>query len=80
MAQTVVVFRGYLAKRVKEEAEKLDVSIDEYFADVISHSLNPVDRAREYIRVARDILEDACMELEKGDVRQAAEKLWGAER
>ena len=38
----------------------------------------PCERAREYIGAARALLEEARKELEEGNVRQAAEKLWGA--
>ncbi len=40
--------------------------------------MDPRDKAREYIEAARDLLEQTREELEKGDARQAAEKLWGA--
>lgn len=74
----VVVLRGRLAKRVREEAAKLGFSVDEYLVEVLSQGLDPRDRAREYIEAAEDLLKEACEELEKGNVRQAAEKLWGA--
>ncbi len=73
-----VVLRGRLAKRVREEAEKLGFSVDEYLVEVLSQGLDPRDRAREYIEAAEDLLEEARKELGKGNVRQAAEKLWGA--
>ena len=38
----------------------------------------PRDRALEYVEAAEDLLEKARKELGKGNVRQAAEKLWGA--
>ena len=73
-----IVLRGRLAKRVREEAEKLGFSVDEYLVEVLSQGLDPRDRAREYIEVAEDLLEEAREELREGNVRQAAEKLWGA--
>ena len=73
-----IILRGRIAKRVREEAEKLGVSVDEYVVELLSQSLDPRDRAREYVEVANDLLEEAGEELEKGNIRQAAEKLWGA--
>ena len=77
MAETLVI-RGRLAKRVREEAEKLGVSVDEYLVDLLSQGLDPRDRALEYVETAEELLEEARKELDKGNVRQAAEKLWGA--
>ena len=77
MAEALVI-RGRLARRVREEAEKLGFSIDEYLVEVLSQGLDPKDRAREYVEAAEDLLEEAREELGKGSVRQAAEKLWGA--
>ncbi len=74
----VIVVRGRIAKRVREEAEKLGVSIDEYLIELLSQGLDPKDRALEYIEVAKELLREAREELDKGNVRQAAEKVWGA--
>ncbi|MEB3780820.1 MAG: PaREP1 family protein [Desulfurococcales archaeon] len=77
MAETITI-RGWLAKRVREEAEKLGFSVDEYLVEVLSQGLDPRERAREYVEAAEDLLDKAQEELGKGNVRQAAEKLWGA--
>jgi len=73
-----LLIRGRLARRVREEAERLGVSVEEYLVEVLSQGLDPRDRAREYVEAAEDLLEEAREELGKGDVRQAAEKLWGS--
>ncbi len=73
-----IIIRGRVAKRVKEEAEKLGVSVDEYVIELLSQGLDPKDRAVEHVEAAKELLRDAREELEKGDARQAAEKLWGA--
>ena len=59
-------------------AEKLGVTPMEYLVDVVTRDLDPVDKVREYIMIARDLLAQARIELEKGDLRQASEKIWGA--
>ncbi len=74
----VIVLRGQLARRVREKAEKQGISVDEYVVELLSQGLDPRDRAREYVEAAKDLLEEAREELGRGNVRQAAEKLWGA--
>jgi len=64
--------------RVREEAERLGVSVDEYLVELLSQGLDPKDRAREYVEVAQELLQEVREGLRKGDVRQAAEKVWGA--
>ncbi len=54
------------------------MSLEEYIIDALSRDLDPRDRAEEYAEAAKELLEQAREELKKGDVRQAAEKLWGA--
>lgn len=53
-----------LARRVRKEAEKLGMTGEEYLIELVIRGLGPPERARK--------------ELGKGDLRQAAEKLWGA--
>ncbi len=74
----MLIIRGYLAKRIYEEARKLGVTVEELLIDLLDRDLDPQSRALEYIEAALDLLEQAREELEKGDLRQAAEKLWGA--
>ena len=75
--ETVVV-KGVIARRLKEEAEKLNLTLEEYLLELLARNMNPKDRAREYIAAASSLLVEAEEELEKGNVRQAAEKVWGA--
>lgn len=77
MAEAIVI-RGRLARRVREEAEKLGMSTDEYVVELLSQGLDPEEKAREYIDAALELLREAREELGRGDARQAAEKLWGA--
>ncbi len=77
MAEAIII-RGRLARRVREEAERLGVSVDEYIVEILSQGLDPEDRARGYMEAARDLLDEALDELDRGNTRQAAEKLWGA--
>lgn len=78
MNYPVLTIKGYLAKRICEEAEKLSVTVEELLIDLLDRDLDPQSRALEYIEVALDLLEQAREEIKKGDVRQVAERLWGA--
>ena len=77
MVESIVV-RGVVARRLKEEAEKLDLSLEEYLLELLTQNLDPKDGAREYAEASEELLREAGKELEKGNVRQAAEKVWGA--
>jgi len=74
----VLVIPDSVAKRIRELAEKLGVTPEEYLVDILTRDLDPVDKVREYIMVARELIAQARMELEKGNLRQASEKIWGA--
>ncbi len=67
-----------VASKLEEEARKLGLGLEEYLLELALRDLDPSDRAVEYIEVSKDLLEEARRELERGNVRQAAEKLWGA--
>lgn len=77
MADTIVIPR-VVAERIRREAEKLGVSLEEYVIELLSQNLDPLDRAREYIEASKEILEEAKGDLEEASVRQASEKIWGS--
>jgi len=74
----VIVIPRITAERIKREAEKLGVSVEEYLIELVSQNLDPRDKAKEYIEASKELLEQAKKELKKGDLRQAAEKIWGS--
>ena len=67
-----------IVERLKREARKLGVRLEGYVSELIPRDLVPPERAREYVEASKDLLERARVELGRGDVRQAAEKAWGA--
>ncbi len=69
---------GGIAERLEREAKRLGISLEEYVLELVLGDLDPPERAREYIEAAKTLLEQAAEELQRGDVRQAAEKTWGA--
>lgn len=54
------------------------MTLEEYTVELLSQSLDPRDRAVEYIEVAQELLVEARRELEEKDYRQAAGRLWGS--
>ncbi len=67
-----------IVDRVKREATRLGITLEEYLPDLVTQNLDPHSRAKEYIETSKELVEEARTELEKGNVRQAAEKLRGA--
>jgi len=67
-----------IAERIRREAKKAGMTLEEYLIELISQNLDPKDKVREYLEASRELLEQANEELKKGDIRQAAEKIWGA--
>ena len=65
---------GMLGKK----AAKLGLSIDEYIVEPLTQTLEPKSKAVEYIEVAKELLQESLRELEKDNMRQAAEELWDA--
>ncbi|MEB3778864.1 MAG: PaREP1 family protein [Desulfurococcales archaeon] len=74
----VVRFPRIVVERLEREARRLGVSLEEYILDLVLRDLDPPERAMEYIESSRDLLEQLREELKRGNVRQAAEKAWGA--
>ncbi len=72
------MIRGRLARRIREEAERHGLSVEEYLVELLSRDLDPKGRAQEYVEAAEGLLEKAREGLVGCDARQAAEKLWGA--
>ncbi|ABM80532.1 PaREP1 family protein [Hyperthermus butylicus] len=67
-----------VVERLEREARRLGLSFEEYVLELVLRDLDPTERAREYVEAAHDLLDQAREELGRGDVRQAAEKAWGA--
>ncbi len=65
-------------ERLERKAGRLGLSVEEYVLDLLLRDLDPHERAQEYIEASKGLLDQAREELAKGNVRQAAEKLWGA--
>lgn len=67
-----------IIERIKKEAERQGISVEEYVIELLSRDLDPEDKAKEYVKVSLELLTRAKNELTKGNIRQAAEKTWGA--
>ncbi len=75
---TVVTVPSNVVEKLRQDAEKRGLTLDEYLVELALQNMDPPQRAVEYINAAKELLEQAKQELEKGSVRQAAEKAWGA--
>ena len=81
-----VVLNDLLSKKVydrlREEARRLNVSIEELVVDIISKTLNisldPNDRVEFHLRLCEKFLSEAEEFLRRGDYLQASEEGWGA--
>ncbi len=67
-----------IVERLEHEARRAGLSLEEYVLELVLRDLDPSERAREYIEAAKDLVGQAKEEFKRGDMRQAAEKLWGA--
>ncbi len=67
-----------ILKLLRVRAEERGMTVDELVVEVATEGLDPESRARECARAARWLLAQARGELERGDLRQASEKIWGA--
>jgi len=78
MISVTIKLTPNVIENLKRKAERTGLSLEEYILELILRDLDPQERAREYIEAAKSLLEQVQEELKEGDLRQAAEKLWGA--
>ncbi|RLG74959.1 MAG: hypothetical protein DRO14_05145 [Thermoprotei archaeon] len=78
VSATAIYLPRNIIERLCEEARKLGLSLEEYILELVLQSLDSFERVREYINAAKNLLDQTRKELEKGDIRRAAEKIWGA--
>jgi uncharacterized protein (UPF0332 family) len=67
-----------IAEKLRREAGRIGLTPEEYILELLTRNLDPEQKSREYIEASRSLVEQAREELEKGDLRQASEKIWGA--
>jgi len=67
-----------IAKKLEQEAKKIGLNLEEYILELALRDLDPSERIWGHIEASKDFLEQAKEELREGNVRQAAEKVWGA--
>ncbi len=65
-------------EELERQARRRGTSITEYFITLVLNDLDNVDKAKKYIKASLNLLERAKEEIDKGDLRQASEKVWGA--
>ena len=67
-----------IVEELRERASRAGVTVEVYLLDMLMEGVDPVEGAGKYLEGAEELLEQAREELEKGDLRQASEKIWGA--
>jgi len=71
-----------IPKRVIEElrkrAEESGSTLEEALIDLVINDANPDEKSQIYLHAAQEFLEQAKRELEKENLRQTSEKIWGA--
>jgi len=75
---SAIIMPRTIIEELKRRAEESGSSIEEVLLDMVTGDLDPVDKAKRYAEAAEELLEQAGEELEKGDLRQASEKIWGS--
>ncbi|MEM3103946.1 MAG: PaREP1 family protein [Candidatus Bathyarchaeia archaeon] len=65
-------------KELRRKAEERGISLCEYILEIAVGDLDPSVSFRKYIEGAADLIHQARLEFERGDLRQASEKIWGA--
>ena len=78
MASAIISVPKVIIERIRREAERQGVNLEEYVIELLSRDLNPEDKAKEYIEASLELLSQARDEMAKGDIGRAAEKVWGA--
>ena len=73
-----LTLKGSIAKKLVEEARKFDLTPKEYLLEILTKNFDPQTKITEYIKSAESFLEEARKELKRNNIRQAAEKIWGA--
>ncbi len=67
-----------IVEKLRLEASRLGLSLEEHIIELAVQNLDPPLIAQEYIKAAKELLEQSKQELERGNVRQAAEN-YGAQ-
>jgi len=66
------------AELLLKEARSRGLHIQDIVLEKLEADLDPKDKAQDYMEVSLLLLNEAKQELDKGDLRQASEKIWGA--
>ena len=70
-----IVISGRIAEMLKRESGGHGLTPEEYLLEILTRDLDPGEKAREYMEASLNLVEQAEKELEKGDLRQASEKI-----
>jgi len=75
---TTITLPKVVAEEILRRARERGISIDELLMDIVLKDLDPHSGSRKYLEASLELIDQAEHELEKGNLRQASEKIWGA--
>ena len=75
---TTITLPKVVAEEILRRARERGVSVDELLMDVVLKDLDPHSGSRKYIEASLELIDQAEHELERGNLRQASEKIWSA--
>ncbi len=52
--------------------------VDELAIELLTQDVDPKTKVKDYVEASMELLRQASIEVDKGDIRQASEKIWGA--
>ena len=73
-----IVIKDPLARYIAVKAREKGVSVEELLASLLADELDRDDRVKLYIDLHERLVAEAKDYMNKGDLIQAGEKLWGA--
>ncbi len=75
---TTIVLPRALADRLREEARTRGVALEDLVVEILAADAPESVIAEAYWEAAEILFRQASEELERGDLRQASEKIWGS--
>lgn len=78
MKSTTITLPKSIVEELYKRAREMDMSIEEFLAEIVTRNLDPINRGRKYIEASIELLKQAEKELKDGNLKQASEKIWGA--
>ena len=73
-----IILPGVIVRELRRRVEASGMSLEEFIAEIATEDIDPSERAGRYVKAALELLDQVRVELDRGNLRQASEKIWGA--